>query len=268
MAFHIDANVLPRIHGYNHARELFNSITPIRGGDQSVRRIGKRNDATKWLKHEIRDGVEVFVAGFHHSNIVEFYPTHYNISMCGYNTLSTQLFIRAITGKGCYGVRSSELVPRGFSANVNADATYDGYAVYANERYKFDYLDKPMQEMPKLKKYKVNRKRMNELRKIAKPFYEYIDVMHNLAPDGVDEHNNTVQGYWRSPYRSERLLLENLNNRDEWWNMFECLNGITQARRYDYKTGIMTYHRSVKAMKHKLDSALKANNPQVLDEVV
>ena len=268
MGFHIDSSVLPRIYDYNHARDMFNNITPIRGGDQSVRRIGRRSDATKWLRHEIRDGVDVFIAGLHHSNIVEYYPTHYELSMCGWNTQSTQLFIHAITGRGCYAIRLSEFIPRGFRADINADATYNGYAIRANGDYKFDYDNKPLQEMPVVKKYRVNRKRMNEVRKVAKPFYEYIDAMHNLAPDGVAEHNNTVQSYWRSPYRSGQLVLEHLNNRDEWWNMFECINGLTQARHYDYKTGLMTYHRNVKAMKDWVEVVLKVNSPHVLDEVV
>lgn len=263
MAFHIDANVLPRIHGYNHARELFNSIPPIRGGDQSVRRIGKRSDATKWLRLEIRDGVDVFVAGFHHSNIVEFYPTHYNISMCGYNTISTQLYITAITGHGCYNVRSSELVPRGFSADVNADATYNGYPIYANSRYEFDYSDKPMQTMPVLKKYKVNRKRMNEVRKTAKPFYEYIEAMSNLMGEEIDNETN----YWQSEYRNPSRAVHDLPNKDVWWDMFNSVAWSTQSRHYDYKTGKQHYYRNVKTMKEWIDNALKAENPQVLDVV-
>jgi hypothetical protein len=263
MAFHINANVLPCIHSYNHARELFNSITPIRGGDQSVRRIGKRNDATKWLKHEIRDGVEVFVAGFHRSNIVEYYPTHYNLSMCGWNTQSTQLFITAVTGRGCYAVRSSELVPRGFSANVNADATYNGYAIYESERYKFDYFDKPLQEMPQIKKYKVNRKRMNEVRKTAKPFYEYVDAMSNLLGEEIEQE----QTYWQSDYRRTSPVVNNLANKDVWWDMYNAIAWMTQGRYYDFKTGKMHYSRSAQAMKNWVDGALKANNPQVLDEV-
>ena len=263
MAFHIDATVLPRIHSYNHARELFTSITPIRGGDQSVKRIGKRNDATKWLKHEIREGVDVFVAGFHNSNIVEYYPTHYKLSMCDWNTLSTQLFITAIVGRGCYGVRSSEFVPRGFSANINADATFNGYAIHAGERYTFDYEDTPMQEMPQLKKYKVNRKRMNELRKTAKPFYEYMEAMSNLIGDEIEGDQN----YWQSDYRNSSRAVRDLPNKDVWWDMYNAIAWSTQGRHYDYKTGKQHYYRSVKAMKEWIESALKANNPQVLDEV-
>jgi hypothetical protein len=263
MAFHIDASVLPRILSYNHARELFHDITPIRGGDQSVKRLGNRNDATKWLRHEIRDGVDVFVAGFHNSNIVEYHPTHYNISMCGWNTLSTQLFITAITGSGCYGVRSSELVPRGFDAHVNADATYNGYGIYASERYAFDYVDTPMQEMPRIKKYKVNRKRMNEVRKIAKPFYEYIDAMGNLMGEEIDGDVT----YYQSDYRNPSRVVEDLPNEYVWWDMFNAVAWMKQGRHYDYKTGKQHYYRSVKAMKDWIDDALKANNPQVLDEV-
>jgi len=264
MGFHIDASVLPRIYGYNHARELFNSITPIRGGDQSVRRIGKRSDSTKWLKHEIRDGVDVFIAGLHHSNIVEYHPTHYELSMCGWNTMSTQLFIHAITGKGCYNICESAYVPRGFKADINAYARFGEYAIRSNGDYKFDYDNKPLQEMPVVKKYRVNRKRMNEVRKIAKPFYEYIDAMHNLAPDELD----SKVSYWASPYRDATNLVLSLNNKDEWWNMFEVLTWQSRSTRYDYTLGHMVYTRSVAGMKRIVDTFLKEANPQVLDEVV
>jgi len=264
MAFHIDSSVLPRIYGYNHAREMFNNITPIRGGDQSVRRIGRRSDATKWLRHEIRDGVDVFVAGLHHSNIVEYHPTHYELSMCGWNTQSTQLFIQAITGKGCYAVRLSEYVPRGFRADINADATYNGYAIRANGDYKFDYDNKPLQVMPVIKKYKVNRKRMNEVRKVAKPFYEYLDAMHNITPEHVD----TNISYWDNEYRNPVKLARSLDDKSAWWSMFEVLSWQSRFSKYDHTVGQMVYTRNVAGMKRIVDEYLKENNPQVLDEVV
>jgi hypothetical protein len=264
MGFHIDSSVLPRIYDYNHAREMFNSITPIRGGDQSVRRIGRRSDATKWLRHEIRDGVDVFVAGLHHSNIVEYHPTHYELSMCGWNTQSTQLFIQAITGKGCYAVRLSEYVPRGFRADINADATYNGYAIRANGDYKFDYDNKPLQVMPVIKKYRVNRKRMNEVRKVAKPFYEYLDAMHNITPEHVD----TNISYWDNEYRNPAMLIQSIEDKEQWWSMFEVLTWRTRNSKYDHTVGQMVYTRNVAGMKRIVDEYLKDNNSQVLDEVV
>ncbi len=263
MAYHIDSSVLPRIHGYNHAREMFNNITPIRGGDQSVRRIGRRSDATKWLRHEIRDGVDVYVAGFHRSNIIEYHPTHYELSMCGWNSQSTQMFIHAITGKGCYAIKLNEFVPRGFRADINADATYNGYAIRANGDYKFDYDNKPLQAMPQLKKYRVNRKRMNEVRKVAKPFYEYIDAMHNLAPEQVDSN----MSYWDSEYRNPAMLIQSIEDKEQWWSMFEVLTWRTRITSYDHTAGQRVYTRSVAGMKRIVDEYLKENNPQVLDEV-
>lgn len=264
MGFHIDASVLPRIYGYDHARELFNSITPIRGGDQSVRRIGRRSDAAKWLRHEIRDGVDVFIAGLHHSNIVEYHPTHYELSMCGWNTQSTQLFIHAITGKSCYNICASAFVPRGFSVDIYADAMYGEYAIRANGDYKFDYDHNPLQEMPVIKKYEVNRKRMNEVRKLAKPFYEYIDAMHNISPEQVE----SKVSYWDNPYRNAANLALALKDKDAWWSMFGVLEWQTRFTRYDHIAGQMVYTRNVEGMKRIVDEYLKDNNPQVLDEVV
>lgn len=262
MAFTIEATHLPRIWGYNDAKRWFETIKPIRGGDQSIRRLAKRNDETKWIKHEIRDGIDVYIAGFHHSNIIEYYPTHYVLSMRGWNSLSTMIFIRAITGNDCNGITPSKYIPSGFRADMNADVMYNGYPMRSSGEYKFDYDDKPMQEMPALHKYKVNRKRMNEVRKMAKPFYEYVDSMANLMDGKVADQTT----YW--PLRSRSRVnsgMMHLQDQDKWWALFEYLS-LETARR-DWSSSTVSYYRDVKAMKQYIEKELKYHSPQVLDVV-
>lgn len=259
MGFHIDASVLPRIYGYHHARQVFDSITPIRGGDQSVRRIGKRNDASKWLKQEIRDGVEVFVAGYYSSNVVEFYPSHYNISMCGYNTESTKLFIRAITGNLVYGIQRNAYIPRGFKdVDLVANNTYEGYPITDYGRYEFDYEDKPLTvtQFPKMVKYSVNRKRMKDLRVNVKPFYEYVKAMDAITPPELDNHRYV----WQSDLiKAADLMFD----QSRWWDAFEMYANYTATRVWTNNSG--TWVRDYKSMIACVDKQLK--RVDVLDAV-
>jgi hypothetical protein len=268
MAFHIDTYHLPRIYGYDDAKNRFNNLTPIRGGDQSVRRIGKRNDATKWLKHEIRDGVDVYVVGLHRTDVITYYPTHYEIFMGGWGTTSTMLFITAITGRLCTGISTRNYVPQGFPESLMGAAhSYNGYPINTRTTYKFDYDDNPLDldAHPKLVKYKVNRKRMNEVRRVAKPFYDYVNAMNNLTDRNISDDGRN--DYWSSPYRNGEKLLADISNQDKWWEMFQCLAWQTQNRRFDYQLGHMVYERNTSNMKRKIENELKYNSPHVLDAV-
>lgn len=268
MAFHIDTHHLPRIYSYQDAKDLFDRLTPIRGGDQSLRRIAKRNDASKWLEHEIKDGIDIYTAGLHNSGLVKFYPTHYEITMDGYGTTSTMLFISAITGRTCTGISPRAYIPQGFSDSLmEAAHSYAGYPIHTSGTYRFDYDHKPLDldAHPKLVKYKVNRKRMNEVRRVAKPFYEYVEAMNNLMD--ADMNSFGRDNYWDSPYRNTAHMIANIENQDKWWEMFQCLAWQTQSSRYDFDLGKMVYTRSIGAMKHKIDAELKYNSPHVLDAV-
>ena len=226
MAFHIDTYHIPRIYGYNHAKELFKSITPIRGGDQSVRRLGKRSDANKWLKHEIREGVDVFIAGLHSTDVVTFYPSHYEIYMGGWDSQSTMMFIEAVTGNPCSSVQKKNYIPSGFPDINEARVVYDGHPIYANTRYKFDYDDKPLSALPSLQKYKVNRKKMSEVRKIAKPFIEYLTAMSSLSDAVGDRPHGT--DYWtqRREIQGEKLVAR-LSMDDKFWETYQYLSEYT-----------------------------------------
>lgn len=273
MSYHIDKQHLPRIYNYQDAKDLFDRLTPIRGGDQSLRRIAKRNDASKWLEHEIVDGVDIYTAGLHRSGLISYCPTHYEITMDGWGSMSTMLFITAVTGKLCTGIPTRDYIPQGFPADLlEASFSYNGYPIDTSGTYKFDYDDKPLDldAHPKLVKYKVNRKRMNEVRKVAKPFYEYIDAMSNLLDSNirdVDDVNANRTNYWDNPYRNTAKVIADIEDQDKWWDMFQCLSWQTQDSKYDYASGKMVYTRNIGAMKYKIEAELKYNSPHVLDAV-
>lgn len=260
MGFHINIHDVPRIYGYKHAIERFNSIEPIRGGDQSVRRIGKRNDASKWLKHEIRDGIDVYIAGFHHTDVVTFYPTHYEIYMGGWNTMSTQIFIQGITGRYSHAIAKSKFVPSGFDVGIGADVMFGTQPMWSTEAYKFDYAGNPLQEMPTLTRYRINRKRMNEVRAVAKPFYKYMEAMHAITPiDQVTRDSYESLNMWRGN------LVQYLTDESKWWGLFEYLASNTYISHYHNR---LAYERSLSGMKRMIENELKGASPEVLEPVV
>jgi hypothetical protein len=264
MAFSVRHWDIPAIRSYDEAKDKFHKDTPIRGGDQSIRRFVSRTDKTKWLKHEIIDGVDVYKAGLHESWLVAFYPTHYEITMGGWGTASTINFIRGVTGVWVQRLRTADYIPKGFNLDIPAGYTYRDYPINGWERYKFGYDHTPLEpeKHPKLVKYKVNRKRMNEVRKVAKPFYEYIDAMHNLTGDTISEDID-----WSHPYRNTATLISYIEDQDKWWEMFEVLSWQTQERYYDYALRKPMYKRNVANMKQCIDNALKESAPHVLDVV-
>jgi hypothetical protein len=263
MAFFIDTKPIKQMNSYQQAKDMFNQLTPIRGGDQSLRRIGRRNDETKWLKHEIREGVEVYVAGFYYTDLVTYYPTHYKLSMHGYYSMSTRLFIEAVLGVPVYNLHERDYVPKGFKVDFDWNILFNYMPIKSIGLYDFNYDHTPITKLDQPTKYKVNRKRMNEVRKLAKPFYNYIDAMDNL----VGDMELTSKNYWDSPYRDSYKVIANLSDEKQWWNMFECLAWQTQRSSWDSNTSQRVYMREPKAMKKHVDDALKEHSPSVLDVV-
>lgn len=260
MAYHIDTHHLPRIYGYDHAKRIFDSITPIRGGDQSVRRLGKRSDANKWIKHEIREGVDVFIAGLYSTDVVTFYPSHYEIYMGGWDSMSTRKFIEAIQGMWCSSIRESDYIPKGYSNLNEATVMYAGHPISASHKYKFDYDHKPLSPLLSLQKYKVNRKKMNAVRREFKSFVTYMETM-----DGLQDTKLENGGYMRA-WRASGDRLRMAQDQDSWWELFQAL--AWSSRDVDWGRGSPVYHRRIKGMKRDFDNMLKvAFSREVLEAV-
>lgn len=273
MGFHIEIRAIPRMVTYDQARARFNSIKPIRGGSKSIRRLAERGDASKWIKEEIRDGIEVYVAGYYRADVVTYYPTHYEVSMGGYNTTSTRLFIWAALGVNVSTIYVGDWVPKWFKVPFPWVITYNDYPMESTGYYKFYYQShEPVKEIEKPTKYKINRKRMNDVRAPLKPFYTYIDAMAAIMPDGIAAE---PVKYWESPHwNNVDSVLANIENEKAWWDLFTILSWQTHRREWyraagngSYSVNTPTAVRDVKAMKKWIEKGLKSINPQVLDVV-
>ena len=93
MGFHINVYNMPRIETYEQAKHEFDSRKVVRGENQSVRRLGDRYEKEKWLRQEIKDGIEVYIAGYYDTDLIRYYPTHKEITLGGYPSRSTEYFV-------------------------------------------------------------------------------------------------------------------------------------------------------------------------------
>jgi hypothetical protein len=180
--------------------------------------------------------------------------------MHGYYSMSTRLFIEAVLGVPVYNLSEKEYVPKGFKVPFDWNILFNYYPIKSHEVYDFNYDNTPITVLDQPIKYKVNRKRMNEVRKVAKPFYNYIDAMDNLLSRDVE-----VRSLWDSDYRDANIIVSCLGAEEVWWDMFEVLAWQTQKSRWDHKTSQRVYMRQPSAMKKVVDDYLKLYNPQVLD---
>jgi hypothetical protein len=189
MAFGMDTSDLPTLWNYKQAQARFNDTKPIRGGDQSMRRLGKRSNQSKWLEHEVRDGIDVYIAGLYDTGLIEYYPTHYNISLGGWGTNATIAFMHKVAPAGLTTHSESSYIPRGFR-NIGIPfnrLSYAGYSIHTREIYSFTYDNEPMQEHPERIKYAVDRKAMKEAMREYEPFLKYVKTIHALQGDTVND---------------------------------------------------------------------------------
>ena len=190
MGFHINTSNMPVIKTFDQAKKEFQSRTVVRCQPHSMRRLGGRYEKEKWLKQEMIEGIEVYVAGYYNSELVRYYPTHMEFSLGGYPSLSTKLFIQGLTYTiSFWNYYADDYVPKPFSHEANkaietrvtlygksleADRHIDKdswYKVYYDER--FDDNDNYITP----KKFKVDRKRMKEITHRYQPFLKYADSM-------------------------------------------------------------------------------------------
>jgi len=116
---------------------------------------------------------------------------------------------------------------------------------------------KPIGELPKFPKYKINRKKMNLVRKEYKGFSEYVEAMFKLLPPLNREWFETAE----KESKDETL--------DKKYQMF--LNLLLQEKQYngwhylDRNSG--NYNLALSNILKRLDWQLKKSHPEVLDKV-
>jgi len=277
MSFAVSSYDMPYVGSYSDAETLFNKLTPIRGGDQNVRRFVKRTDRAKILKQEFDNGVEVYAFYYYRTPVAKYYPTHIEIYMGGWNSDSTRNIISGLTGLYVRSARSSDYIPAGFRdrpSDLEVQVFVNDYPIRTSERYKFGYDGKPLegQELAKVRKYVVNRSRMNEVRKQYKPFIEYMKVMTPM----IDiENDNVAEGIFAEANRdyTPRGMSKVLNlacDEKTYWNAFTVMVTKFHGYRWLYNQGT-GYSRKraldINVLLREFDKALKQENHHVLDVV-
>lgn len=251
MAFHIDVSHLPSIQTYANAKRIFEDSKPVKGGSQSVKRIGRRYDNTKWLRQDMLDGVEIYVAGFHNTDLVTFYPTHYEISMRGWNTYSTVLFVEQITGCYIYTITESRLAPKGMHGLQEADFRYNNTPITASKRYKFDYNHQPLEpdRHPKVYKYTIDRKAMKEVRDVYRPFINYIKAITKIDRSEVDVS--------KSMGLPDNTVIAMMKDESQWGQLYESLRVMEAERYYEPNSWNVKWVVSEDNILKKIDSLIK-----------
>ena len=265
MAYGIDVSDLPTMNTYEDAQNRFNRTPVIRGGDQSLRRLGNRSNKYKWLMHEVRDGIDVYIAGLHNSGLIEYYPTHYNVTLDGYDTSSTVAYIGKVAPAMIRTHAESRYIPNGFRHNglpfYRLD--YAGHPIASGNKYSFTYDNIPLGEHPKRIKYAVDRKKMNDVMKPYKPFLEYVKVIHALHGDTVEDiqelkHVCTINNEYRS-----NAFIGLAESEDTYWSGYLSL--FYEACTRDWSVGWVA---NINTMNRKFRDAIKAQyGAKILKEV-
>ena len=271
---------MPRIGNYDEAKGEFESRTVIRGGDQSVRRIGDRYEKEKWLRKDMLDGIEVYTAGYYDTDLVRFYPTHKEISLGGYPSTSTQYFVNWIGGVNISEFDHKRYVPAPFTRSpmvknhqIECYAN-GGHCMNATDWYKFDYSNTPLniEQFETPVNYKFDASQMRELRLPYKKLLKYADTMLKLTNnEGVEndaELNKQIEEYNLHEYSKNLLRLcadEDKTNLAYYSVLRQCQHSVWQG--YNGGNSNYKYACNIGIFKRFLDKHIKIENPQVLVEV-
>ena len=284
MGFHINTQNMPVIKNYIDAKREFESRTAIRGGDQSIRRLGARYEKEKWLRKDMLDGIEVYTAGYYNSDLVRYYPTHMEFTLADYPSLSTKLFIQGLTYTvSFWKYYPDDYVPKPFSHEANRGIETrvtlyrnrevglrfingkSWYKVYYDGRFddNDDYI------IPK--KFKVDRKRMKEITNRYQPFLKYADSLIKLNSDHI--HNDPET----SRYINEQIMngdnfistwiLNSALDKDEWWYTYYALARETYSSIFNHTNREWESKITIRGMKRFIYDELKKRSSNVLVEV-
>jgi len=260
MGYSIDTHHLPRLRNYQEAQDEFNRLTPVRGAQENMRRLAKRSEQHKWIKHEIRDGVEVYITGLYSTELIAYYPTHKEISVGGWWSTSTKDFIWKVGGDMVVNYNSRHYVPEHFPDNNQVNGFINGMPIQMHKVYKYGYDNVAVEheKHPTITKYKINRKKMNEARKPFKSFIDYVKTMNNLIHETTDitEYN-----------LNNRVILNQVITEGEsaYWSVY-CMIARESTHRNWYSNNF-GWKRYDKAMFASIDKYIKQCSVDVLEVV-
>jgi hypothetical protein len=272
MGFHINVYNMPRIETYDKAKLEFQSRKAVRGENQSVRRLGDRYEKEKWLRQEIKDGIEVYVAGYYDTDLVRFYPTHKEITLGSYPSTSTQFFVEYIAGLGLYPFEHKRYVPAPFTRSPMVknhqiecfiNQSGDKFYMNADAWYKLDYNNQPLnlEQFETPVKYRFDVRQMRELRLPYKKLLKYADTMLKLNSEGVENDDKLSEQV--SVYRDKILNL--FADEDKTYLSYYHLSIQCQHHKWNGKNYDSTCN--IGMIKRYIDKQIKLENPQVLVEV-
>ena len=284
MGFHINTNNMPVIKTYEQAKKEFESRTAIRGGNQSIRRLGDRFEKEKWLRKDMLDGIEVYTAGYYNSDLVRYYPTHMEFTLADYPSLSTQLFIQGLTYTiSFWKYYPDDYVPKPFSHEANRGIetrvtlyrnrevgiryinSSSWYKVYYDGRFddNDDYL------IPK--KFKVDRKRMKEITNRYKPFLKYADSLIKLNSDHIHNDPETSSYVNKQVISGDNYIstwiLKSALDENEWWYTYYALARETYSSVFNHTNREWESKITIRGMKKFIYDELKKRSSYVLVEV-
>lgn len=272
MGFHINVYNMPRIETYERAKHEFDSRKVVRGENQSVRRLGDRYEKEKWLRKEILEGIEVYIAGYYDTELVAFYPTHKEITLGGYPSRSTQYYINWIGGVSLGEFEHKRYVPAPYTRSplvkngqIESRIYLKGQEYFINARdwYAISYDNEPLypEQFEKPVKYRFDASQMRDLRKPYKDLLKYIDTILKLNNDTGIEKEKELE----DKVDSYRDKLELLRGDDKYLSMYYlCRN--TQHSRW-VSSGHYDKTVNIGMIKRYIDKLIKLDNPQVLVEV-
>ena len=275
MGFHINVYNMPRIESYERAKREFDSRKVVRGESQSVRRLGDRYEKEKWLRKEIMDGIEVYIAGYYDTDLVAFYPTHKEITLGGYPSRSTQMFVYYVGDVYLDDFEHKDYVPSPFTNSpmlknnqIECRIPLNNHNYYMNARdwYKITYDDKPIEpdKFEKAVKYKFDASQMRELRKPLKKLIKYADTILKISNEGLDEDKELEKQILH--IKDEEQALEMFADEDKTYLSYYYL--VRQCQHQVWLgNGKYRYTLNIGIFKRCLDKIIKLANPQVLVEV-
>jgi hypothetical protein len=273
MGFHINVYNMPRIETYDEAKRVFNSKTLVRGEQKSIRRLGDRYEKEKWIRQEMQDGVESYVAGYYDTDLVRFYPTHKEITLGGYPSTSTQFFVEYIGRVNLNIFEHKQYVPAPFTRSPMVknhqiecflNHMSGNYFMNADTWYKLDYHNEPInpEQFETPVKYGFDARQMKELRLPYKKLLKYADTMLKLNAEGFE--NDEKLSKQVSVYRDR--ILDLFADEEQTYLSFYHLVRQTQNSRWTGSGGYVSYV-NIGMIKRYLDKQIKLENPQVLVEV-
>jgi hypothetical protein len=281
MGFHINVYNMPRIETYDRAKEEFDSRKVVRGESQSVRRLGDRYEKEKWIRKDMLDGIEVYVAGYYDTDLVRFYPTHKEITLGGYPSLSTEYFVWYISGHSLRGFEHKYYVPSPFTRSpmvknhqIECEVWVGNERYFMNARdwYAISYDNKALypEQFEKAVKYKFDASQMRELRKPYKTFLKYADTMLKLSNgEGMFNDEKLSEQVHEYTSRGTEGVSQLCANEDKTYLAYYHALRQCQHTKWvgNYPNHKEVYYCNIGIIKRWLDKIIKLENPQVLLEV-